>query len=181
MKKQTSLVLGMVLGCMLISGTSWGQSSTYNGKMALLLEPYFNIQKSLANDSIEGVAQNAQRFARLIQGIGLLVADKLPPGGKNKLIQLKRAAGGMRSKDILVVRQYFKILSRTFIEYLEMVGLPKSIKDTPIYVFHCPMSDAYWMQTQRELFNPFYGSLMLKSGQFEWKLQTKVSSAYNGF
>lgn len=176
------MCLAVFLGGMLVAGTSWGQESqNYNGKMFLLLQRYFDIQKSLSNDSLDGVKENAHNIVQLIKGIRLLVADKLPPGGKKKLEQIKRGAGGVGNDDILVARQYFKLLSGVIIEYLEIVGLPDSLKNTPLYVYYCPMFEANWMQKDRNLKNPFYGSIMLKYGQLEGNLQSRVTSAFNGF
>ncbi len=175
------VVLVVLWGGLLSAGPSWGQeSSNYNSKIAVLMQHYLKIQKSLANDSLEGVAKNGQRLVKQAQEIRILVADRMPTGAKRKLQHIKRSAGGLGDTEILVVRRNFKLLSQFLVEFLEMVGVPNSLKSTPLYVFYCPIANGCWLQADIKLANPFYGELMLRSGYLEGKLQSKVTAAYNG-
>ncbi len=181
MKGKRWVVLVVLFGGLLTAGPSWGQrSSSYNSKMAALMQHYFEVQRALANDSLAGVAENGRLLVKQAQAIRILVADRMPAGAKRKLQHIKRSAGGMGGEDILVVRQNFKLLSQFLVEFMEMVGLPDSLKSTPLYVFYCPIADGSWLQADTNLANPFYGKLMLKSGYLEGKLRSKVTSAYNG-
>ncbi|MBI5788374.1 MAG: DUF3347 domain-containing protein [Candidatus Schekmanbacteria bacterium] len=156
-------------------------NNTYNGKMPQLLRTYFEIQALMAKDSTEGLAAKAQIFGKLTHEIRYLVADKLPPEAARKLEQIKKNARGLADNDLSEARKSFKIVSRMFVEYLEMVGIPDSLKSTEIFVFYCPMAESPWMQNNQKIANPFYGSIMPEAGMLEGKLQAKVTAAYNGF
>ena len=182
MPKKRWGVLLIVLGGLLLGGqTARGQeNSSYNGKIAALMQHYFNIQRALSKDSLQGVAKNARALVKQAQEIRLLVADRIPAAAKRKLQYIKKSAGALRGGDITAIRRNFKILSEELIEFMEMVGVPDSLKSTSLYVFYCPQADGRWIQPDPELANPFYGKLMLKSGHLEGPLQGKVTAAYNG-
>ncbi len=37
--------------------------------------------------------------------------------------------------------------------------------DSPVYYQYCPMKKAYWLSTEKEIRNPYYGSSMLTCGK----------------
>jgi hypothetical protein len=68
------------------------------------------------------------------------------------------------SKDLDIQRNAFISLSES------MYQLAKTIQvETPIYYQHCPMANdgkgANWLSREKEVKNPYYGSIMLSCGK----------------
>lgn len=114
-----------------------------------LAQPYLHIQLALANDSMDGVADAAQRIVR--------EAAKL--GATAKSIGTA-AASISAAADINSARAAFGPLSDALITYGEEVGFGD------LKVAYCPMVRKSWVQENGAILNPFYGSMMLNCGEF---------------
>jgi len=62
-----------------------------------------------------------------------------------------------RAGDIAAARQAFKILSTG------TIALARQQKG--YFIMHCPMADADWVQTTREVANPYFGRSMASCGE----------------
>ena len=114
-----------------------------------LAQPYLHIQLALANDSMDGVADAAQRIVK--------EAAKL--GATAKSIGTA-AASISAAADISSARAAFGPLSDALITYGEEVGFGD------LKVAYCPMVRKSWVQENGAILNPFYGSMMLNCGEF---------------
>ena len=114
-----------------------------------LAQPYLHIQLALANDSMDGVADAAQRIVK--------EAAKL--GATAKSIGTA-AASISAAADINSARAAFGPLSDALITYGEEVGFGD------LEVAYCPMVRKSWVQENGAILNPFYGSMMLNCGEF---------------
>ena len=65
------------------------------------------------------------------------------------------------TKDLGKQRDYFANFSSN------MVTLTKSFKlsEQPVYLVYCPMKEASWLSSEKEIKNPYYGSAMLTCGE----------------
>ena len=50
---------------------------------------------------------------------------------------------------------------------IDLVTKHKAEQGEKIIVAYCPMAPGRWLQTEQTIFNPYYGSQMLKCGVFE--------------
>ena len=114
-----------------------------------LAQPYLHIQLALANDSMDGVADAAQRIVQ--------EAEKL--GATAKSIGTA-AASISAAADINTARAAFGPLSDALIAYGDEVGFGD------LKVAYCPMARKSWVQEDGAILNPFYGSMMLNCGGF---------------
>lgn len=114
-----------------------------------LAQPYLHIQLALANDSMDGVADAAQRIVK--------EAAKL--GATAKSIGTA-AASISAAADINSARAVFGPLSDALITYGEEIGFGD------LKVAYCPMVRKSWVQENGAILNPFYGSMMLNCGEF---------------
>ena len=121
-----------------------------------LLEKYFVIHKSLASDSTDGVAASAAEIAK----ISLQAAAK-DARSRSELTALSGAAAKLNSADLKSARNGFGELSERMITYLKSSG----VKTNPPYQFYCSMVKKNWLQSDREVRNPYYGSEMPKCGE----------------
>jgi hypothetical protein len=121
-----------------------------------LLGQYYVIHKSLASDSISGVAAAAAEMVKISrQSAGTL------PQVKAQLTALADAAGKLQAGDLKSARNGFGDLSDRLIAYLKAA----QAKRNPPYQFYCPMVKKNWLQADTGTRNPYYGSSMLTCGE----------------
>lgn len=124
-----------------------------------VLEAYDRIVVALSSDKVAGVEEAA----------ALVVKDA--PND-----DIKQAAGSLvvadRKPDIAKVRERFKPLSAAIVLYVAgnhetlEATLQKEKAPMPRKAY-CPMAEAAWLQTGEKITNPFYGSSMLRCGEFQ--------------
>jgi Cu(I)/Ag(I) efflux system membrane fusion protein len=127
------------------------------GTNSALMEPvksvydhYLAIQKDLANDSLTGVAANATAMAKEVEGDSMKM---LPAAVATEAQALGQA------KDLESARAAFKPLSDDLIKYLADHGA----KSAYVQVY-CPMARASWLQDDKTVRNPYFGSAMSGCG-----------------
>jgi hypothetical protein len=113
------------------------------------LEQYFKIHGSLAGDKLDGVKASAELLAKSTDKGTVKAAEAL---GK--------------AKEIAEARKAFGDLSKVLIERVEAAAKAGE-KLAPVFVFECPMAKPYgkWMQSTKEIANPYYGSEMPNCGK----------------
>lgn len=78
-----------------------------------------------------------------------------------------------KSDDMEVQRKAFKAFSATLIESLKTLGSGTE----KLYVQFCPMADhdtgAYWLSSEKEIRNPYFGDMMLNCGEITDTLSPK--------
>ena len=121
-----------------------------------LLGQYFLIQKNLASDSIEGVSAAVARITEISRR-----AAPSETHAKTHLIALATAAAKLRATDLKSARNGFGALTDSLIKFLQAT----QAKTNPPYQFYCPMVKRHWLQPDKEIRNPYYGSSMLKCGE----------------
>ena len=118
---------------------------------AAVLDGYLSIHAALAGDSLEGVRPSAEALAKAGQGMG--------PSGS----ALAEAAGKLAAaSDIKAARAAFGDLSDAM---RAMAG--EGTGGTDVRLAYCPMVKKYWLQKGTEIANPYYGSAMLRCGEFK--------------
>jgi hypothetical protein len=118
-----------------------------------LVDPYLTVQAALAGDSTAGVADAARAIEMAAASLG---ADGAPVvAGAKKLNGAKTLADA---------RGAFGELSVAIVDYAT-----KTKADIPagLHVAYCPMADRPWLQTEKDIKNPYYGSSMLTCGTFK--------------
>ncbi len=137
-----------------------------------ILDNYYGIAMSLANDSTEGVDEsltllinNSKKIEVMELGIPESSIERL--SGISR--ELKDEATKMKGVGLEEARKKFKHLSLSVINYFK--ELRGNIKDVEkVYVYYCPMADASWLQKEVGTHNPYFGSSMLKCGSIKEEL-----------
>jgi hypothetical protein len=119
-----------------------------------VLEHYVAIQKELAKDSIKDVNENATAIAKAV---------KTDETKKFSPDVAKQADALAQAKDLKKAREAFKPLSESLVKY---VADSKAGKGT-YHEAYCPMAKASWLQTEKEVRNPYYGKSMLDCGELK--------------
>ncbi len=133
-----------------------------------LTEHYIALQGQFAGDSMAevtrhtlGLVDASEKLREILQGRG----EKVDPPFLAALSSLHAAALKIRGTDISADRSHFAQMSaamRTIIDHQR----PDKIRWPRLFIFHCPMSKADWIQTAEKKANPFYGFKMLDCGTF---------------
>ena len=119
-----------------------------------VLDHYLKIQETLAKDSINGVSENASAIVKAVKGDEM---KKLSPE------VAKQAEALANAKDLKSARQAFRPLSDSLIKYLadNKAGIGK------YHEAYCPMAKASWLQTGKDIKNPYMGKKMLDCGELK--------------
>lgn len=104
---------------------------------------YLKIQTALVNDSLKGVTDEANAIAKTVQGDSMKM---LPETVATEAETLAKAS------DLKSARAAFKPLSDSLIKYLA----DHNAKNAYVEVY-CPMARASWLQTNKDIANPYMG------------------------
>ncbi len=159
MKKIISIV---AIFAIVFTQNSFAQDGTTQSQIPQLLSLYYNIKDALVAGNATAAASKAEAFVKVANGIDYKIISE---GNINTL--LKDAGNISEAKDIKRQREYFSNFSTN------MIAVAKAVKlsDKPIYQAYCPMKKAYWLSSEKEIKNPYYGSAMLTCGQVTETLQ----------
>jgi Cu(I)/Ag(I) efflux system membrane fusion protein len=116
-----------------------------------VMPPYLAIGKALADDSLKGVASQSATMK------GLVEREKSGFFPKELPADLDRLA---KATDLDAARLAYKDISDRLIALFR----DHHIQTGHYFVCTCPMAQASWIQTDKEIKNPFYGSAMLLCG-----------------
>ena len=117
-------------------------------------DSYLKIQTELTKDSIKGVDENANAIAKAVKG------DEMKMLSSDVATQAETLA---KAKDLKAAREAFKPLSKSLIKYLADNKAGKGV----YHEAYCPMVKSSWLQTEKEVRNPYYGKSMLTCGELK--------------
>ena len=146
---------------LLVPAAAHADTAKFDKSMRPVLAQYLVIHKALAADSDKGVAKAAGKIARLIGKVkprtvtGKHVAhyQKLPK-------KIKAAATALaKAKGIAALRKALKPLSQPLVMWATMSKL------ADVNVVFCSMAKGSWLQKEKVIANPYYGSKMLRCGE----------------
>ena len=112
---------------------------------------YLAVQRELAKDSLKGVGEDATAIAKSVRGDDMKM---LPVDVADQAETLAKAS------DLKMARAAFKPLSASLVKYLADHKAGKGV----YHEVYCPMAKASWLQTEKEVRNPYYGKSMLDCG-----------------
>jgi hypothetical protein len=122
------------------------------GPVKLVYDHYLRIQADLASDSLAGVADNANAIAKFIQNN----TNAMPAEVRTQAQTLANAS------DLTAARAAFKSLSVSLIKHLS----DHQVKSAYVRVY-CPMARASWLQADKNVNNPYFGSAMSGCGELQ--------------
>lgn len=121
-----------------------------------ILDQYFLIQASLANDSTQGVEEAAQKIMKLAMNIQTTDAKS-----EKLLGQVHKAVHKMDGKDLKQTRDQFFELSKPLLVYLKQ----DYSGGRTYYRYFCSMANRGWIQPDKGVRNPYMGSSMPTCGE----------------
>ncbi|MCC6384220.1 MAG: DUF3347 domain-containing protein [Bacteroidia bacterium] len=117
-----------------------------------VLSDYLNVKNALVNSDSKTAAAAIITLQSSIQKEESLAQQKTLNNSIKKLVAAKENLDKQR----IAFAQISPVLWK-------LVNNSKSIT-RKIYYQHCPMKNAYWMSTEEEIRNPYYGASMLTCG-----------------
>ncbi|GGE38447.1 efflux RND transporter periplasmic adaptor subunit [Psychroflexus planctonicus] len=139
---------------------AWEEIQLKNNDLKEILQFYLQLKEALANDDQSEAISIAADFQQKLKSLSIENQEV-----KKALQNLVKKVAN--SKNMKVARQHFQYLSDAFIA---MVEQENPLNET-LYVQFCPMADndqgAFWLSTEEEIKNPYFGSMMLKCGNVD--------------
>lgn len=127
-----------------------------------VLKSYYELKEALVNSDATSASVQAAELGKAVANTDI---KAIPVNRQDavKEIQKKLIADATRigaTKEIGKQREYFANLS------LNMYALTKQEKlsDQAIYQAYCPMKKMYWLSSEKNIRNPYYGKMMLTCG-----------------
>lgn len=151
--KLTSLTIALLAAAGLLSNSSIraADNPALMEPVKSVLDRYLKIQTELTKDSVKGIDEHANAIAKAVKG------DEMKMLSPEVAKQAETLA---KAKDLKAAREAFKPLSASLIKYL---ADNKAGKGT-YHEAYCPMVKASWLQTERDIKNPYMGKAMLTCG-----------------
>ena len=149
---------------------TFAQSKTDAG-FNQLLTAYYDVKNALATDNKDLATEKAKALSAKVDAIphkDLPATQHMPWMEQAKVIKAK-AAELAAGKDIKAKRKSFEGISYA------MIKTVKSIKfnSAAVYVQHCPMAKASWLNEKENIENPYYGSMMFDCGDVSETIKSK--------
>lgn len=116
-----------------------------------VMPPYLAIGKALAADSLKGVDTEAAAMKGLVERSGGGFFPKELSGDLDRL---------SRANDLDTARLAYKDVSDRLIALFQ----EHKVQTGRYFLCTCPMAQASWIQADKEIKNPYYGSAMLLCG-----------------
>lgn len=127
-----------------------------------LLSAYYDVKNALATDKKDLATEKVKVLSAKVEAIphkDLPAAQHMLWMGQAKVIKAK-AAELAAGKDIKAQRKSFEGISYAMIKTLK--GL--KFNSQTVYLQHCPMAKASWLNEKENIENPYYGSMMFDCG-----------------
>jgi multidrug efflux pump subunit AcrA (membrane-fusion protein) len=122
------------------------------------LAAYLEVGKGLAADAFD--AASWQLLADAARALAAAPETALQPLAND----LAQALASQPPADIVAARVQWKTVSTAAARLFERAR-PQAGAAPELFVLHCPMADADWLQLDRTVRNPYYGKSMLDCGQ----------------
>ena len=119
-----------------------------------VLDHYLKIQAELAKDSINGIDEQAKAIAKAVRGDDMKMLSTDVADQADMLAM---------AKDLKSAREAFKPLSNSLIKYLTNTKASRG----EFRQAYCPMANASWLQTGKEISNPYLGKELPTCGEFK--------------
>jgi len=151
--------------------------------LAEVYAAYLDVQEALAQDEKEAATAAADTLASAVKAVP---EEPLPKADRDvwtaHRADLDTAVSDMgRAQDIEAVRRVFALVSESLAAVAGRFGSPM---DGPLYRLHCPMAfsnrGADWLQADRQVRNPYFGSAMPKCGEVQAVFEPAKTAAGGG-
>lgn len=140
-----------------------------NKEIDNLTTAYFGIKDALVADDAKTAGSQSELFLKSIDAVSKsnLSASQLKvwQEQKDKLIATNEAIS--KTTDIAKQREELNELSNSLFATLKAFN----VNENTVYYQYCPMKKSYWLSSEKEIKNPYYGEKMLTCGSVKDSLK----------
>jgi membrane fusion protein, copper/silver efflux system len=142
-------------------------SQEFTKQLTAFLKSYFSIKDALVNTDAKASAALIPTAKTSLSKIDMgLLSGEAHDVWMDLLKPIQQSLDKIQSpSDVEEQRKYFESLSDNLIEAVEYFG----VTDNTIYRQYCPMAfkdkGAYWLSSEKEIRNPYFGDMMLTCGE----------------
>ena len=136
-----------------------------------LLSAYYDVKNALATDKKDLATEKVKVLSAKVEAIphkDLPATQHMLWMEQAKVIKAK-AAELAAGKDIKAQRKSFEGISYAMIKTVKNI----KFNNATVYVQHCPMAKASWLNEKENIENPYYGSMMFDCGDVSETLKSK--------
>jgi len=153
-------IIVLTIAMMVLSLSLFAENS-FDETMNKITVEYIKIKDTLVNDKTENVNDNAKAILYLTKKLDAsTIMGEHRDHFKDIPTNISAAAIDLsNAKNIKSMRKAFNDLSKPMAMWATMV------KPSGVNVAYCPMYKASWLQSEKEIRNPYYGASMLKCGE----------------
>ncbi len=143
-------------------------SDEFRQQIRVVVEKYLSLQGALAGDDLGLAVTAAKPAIETLSQVQMSPLNEKPHSvWMDRSAKMSKALDAIQNTtDIDAARKAFEILSNELIAVVEQFGIPETQQ---LYRIHCPMAfndkGADWLQADKEIRNPYFGSSMLKCGE----------------
>jgi len=141
--------------------------SAFQAQLKAVFDDYMVIEKALVNDDSETPKNGANALLKSIENVDMKLVTEEPGHSRWMLLEKEMRESALaisKTSDIQEQRDHFGPLSAHLINAVKTFGI-----DQKVYVDYCPMVNddegAFWLSTEEEILNPYYGASMLRCGE----------------
>jgi len=158
MKKILGLVAIMTIAT---TAFTYAQRKT-DAALNQVLTAYYDVKNALATDKKDLATEKVKVLSAKVNAVDHkdLPADQHKIFMEQVAIIKSKAALLAGSNDIKIQRKAFEGISNAMIKTLK--GL--KFNSQTVYVQHCPMAKASWLNEKENIENPYFGSMMFDCG-----------------
>jgi hypothetical protein len=137
-----------------VSSCGTTQTDTTSEDNANLVTAYLEVKDALVKTDATLAGEAAAKMA-----------GQLGDSQDENMAKIKTAIEAIaNAEDVAVQREHFNSLSQTMYSYLKQNGG----ENQGLYKQYCPMAfndtGAFWLASEKEINNPYFGSMMLRCG-----------------
>lgn len=127
-----------------------------------LTNDYYAVKNAMVVENGAAAKEYAGKFLNIMQAVpvnSMSTAERKV--WKKHFPEMKTAGEAIsRTADISEQREHLNALSVALFAVLKEFN----IHDNPVYYQYCPMKKSFWLSSEKEIKNPYYGDKMLKCG-----------------
>lgn len=142
----------------------WEDIEISSADFRQILESYLSLKVTLVEDEEKASFKKAEQLYQNINS-----ARFEPLQAKEAFLELTNKI--KNSNNIEITRQNFQYVSDILIDLAQK----NNPLDQTLFVQYCPMADndngAFWLSTEEEIKNPYFGSMMLRCGSVEEEIE----------
>jgi membrane fusion protein, copper/silver efflux system len=152
----------------------------FTKQLTAFLNSYFSIKDALVKTEPKATAARVPEAVKTLSEVDM---NLLEGEGHNTWMNLLKSIQVSLEKiqnpsDVEEQRKHFETLSDNLIEAVEFFG----VVDDTIYRQYCPMAfrdkGAYWLSSEKEIRNPYFGDMMLTCGEVKEEYQpSKIATS----